>query len=112
MDFNVHCHDCGSVWLAVPQSSQWWRGKRRKEQGYFDAVGVSGEECGCVPVVQEPDAPFRVFGYEDTGKEFDVPFHTFTKAVRALINAKKAGLMDVWISGVSPKVEQRLNFGC
>ena len=108
-DYNVQCRNCGSVWLAVPKSPQWWRGKQRDEAGYLDAVCVSGEECGCLKKTVQPDSPFRVFGYgTEFGEEFDVPHHSFTAAVRDYREAKKSGLLDIWISGVSKPVEQRL----
>jgi hypothetical protein len=108
-EYNVQCVNCGSVWTAVPKSAQWWRGKQKADVGKLDAVRVTGEECGCIKKPQDPDAPFRIFGFgTEYGEEIDVPFHCFTSAVRAYRSAKKSGLLDIWITGVSKPVEQRL----
>lgn len=109
VDYNVQCISCGSVWQAVPKSSQWWRSKKCDEAGKLDAVHVTGEECGCVKEKREPNAPIRVFGFgTEYGEEFDVPYHSFTKAVSAYRSAKDSGILDIWISGVSKPVEYRL----
>ena len=109
LEFYVQCINCGSFWAAVPKSPQWWRAKKRHEDGYLDAIGVKGEVCGCIKKQDEPDAPFRVFGFgTEYGEELDQPFHRFTEAVTAYRNGLKSGLLDIWISGVSKPVESRL----
>lgn len=105
-EYNVQCIVCSSVWSPLPKSPLWWAAKKRDEQGYLDALGVSGERCGCIKTPREPNAPFRVFG-SDMMQDFDVPFYSFTKAVKAYWGLK-GHVDDIYISGVSPKVEKHL----
>ena len=106
--YNIQCIDCGSVWSPLPKSPLWWAAQKRSEQGYLDALGVTGERCGCIKTQHEPGAPFRVFGF-DMMQEFDMPFHTFVGAVKAFRRLRDS-VDDVFISGVSPKVEQQLRW--
>ena len=107
--YNVHCVSCGSVWQPLPKSPLWWAAKQRETKGYLDALHVSGEKCGCVKKVKEPNAPFRVFGYDFDCRDYDVPFTTFVKAVKAFMSANRSGDV-VFISGVSKSVEERLKY--
>lgn len=105
--FNVVCIGCHSVWTPSARSRLWWKAKKRADQGYLDALPVTGEECGCVKEKREPDAPYRVFGFDDMCVEFDMPFTAFTDAVKEYLDASR-GLCTVFIQGVSPKVEAQL----
>lgn len=105
--YNVHCVDCGSVWQPLFKSPLWWQAHQRAEKGYLDALHVSGEKCGCKKPVREPNAPFRVFGYDFECRDYDVPFHSFVAAAKAFISANRSG-DTVFIHGVSDKVQQEL----
>lgn len=105
--FNVECRACGTVWSPSFRSPLWWRAKKWDESGHLDALCVSGEDCGCQKKAVQPNAPYRVSGFDDDGKEFDRPFKSFTEAVAAYLTEAR-GLSTVFIEGVSPEVEQRL----
>ncbi len=109
-EFNVHCRSCGAVWTPGFRSPLWWQAKHSYETlpERLDVLHVSGKECGCVEPLSEPNAPYRVFGFTDDCQDFDVPFTSFTKAVRAYLKEYRAGL-DVWIDGVSLDVRRRLD---
>jgi hypothetical protein len=107
-EYNVQCIACGSVWSPLSMSPLWWAAKKRAEQGYLDALDVTGERCGCIPRPREPDAPFRVFGY-DMMRGFDVPFNSFVGAVTSYRKLKDR-VDNVFISGVSSKVEEQLRW--
>ena len=108
-EFYVACIRCQHVWAPSARSPLWWRAKKHAGRGYLDALHVTGEECGCVNVEEkrEPDAPYRVLGFDDMGVEFDIPFTSFADAVKAFRNALR-GHCTVFIQGVSPAVEARL----
>src|SRR5579872_2125226 len=80
--YNVFCRACGTVWQPGVRTSLWWQAKKRSEKGFLDALPVSGRECGCVRQPHDPDAPIRVFGYDDMCEDFDIPFHSIVDAVR------------------------------
>ncbi len=106
--YNIHCISCGSVWQPKVKSPLWWQAHQRAtKHGYLDALHVSGEKCGCVKVVREPNAPFRVFGFDFDCREYDVPFQTFVGAVKAFMSANRSG-DTVFIHGVSNNVEQKI----
>ncbi|MCX6703154.1 MAG: hypothetical protein NTV02_00485 [Candidatus Zambryskibacteria bacterium] len=105
--YNVHCMECGSVWQPLAKSPLWWAAKQRAEKGFLDALHVSGKKCGCVKEERQPNAPFRVFGYDFDCRDFNIPFTTFMGPVKAFIEANKSGDV-VFIQGVSSSVEQRL----
>jgi hypothetical protein len=107
--YNVECVNCGSIWQPQIKSPLWWRAKKREEDGKLDAVGATGEECGCIKRVSNPNAPFRVLGYDDMGGEFDQPFATFVSAVRAFKNARSQGDI-VFIMGVSDAVQEKIKW--
>jgi hypothetical protein len=105
--FNVVCINCNAVWAPAAESSLWWQAKKRNERGNLDALPVTGEECGCVKVKSDPDAPYRVFGFDDECRDFDIPFDSFAEAVKEYREASRS-MCTVFIAGVSPAVEQRL----
>ena len=107
--YNVACFDCGDVFQPRIKSPLWWRCKQREDKGFLDAVHVYGEECGCRPkeVVRNPNAPFRVFGYDMLGENFDMSFNRMTDAMKAFIKLKQ-GPDIVFITGVSKVVQDRL----
>ena len=107
--FNILCRACGSIWQPGARTRLWWQAKKRADDGKLDALAVSGEECGCVKAVREPEAPLRVFGYDDMCEDFDIPYYSFTDAVRKFRKLHANGGYVVFISGVSPKVETMLN---
>lgn len=109
MKYNVECVECGKVFTPGEKSSLWWMAKKHADQGYLDAVHVSGTQCGCVESLNFPEAPFRVFGFDDECREFNFPLSTFSDAVRQYLVLRR-GLNVVFIKGVSQKVERRLDW--
>jgi len=107
----VECKDCRQVWQPALRSPLWWLAKQRADKGKLDAPMVSGEKCGCIRPQHEPNAQFRVFGYNDLCEDFDIPCHTFTAAVRKYRDFERHGGFIVFISGVSDEVRQRIDFG-
>lgn len=108
--YNVECMDCGQVFTPTVRSALWWRAKKRDEQGYLDALRITGKDCGCVEQPARPDAPFRVFGYDDMCVDFDIPCDTFAIAVQKYRRLDRAGCV-VFITGVSDAVEDKLRLG-
>lgn len=106
---NVECIDCGHV-STVTDSPLWWRAKKASDGGRLDAIGISGVECGCKRPIRNPDAPYRVFGFTDRGREYDTPFNTFVAAVKAFRDRYNLG-ETVFIKGVSPAIADKLKFG-
>jgi hypothetical protein len=106
--FDVVCIACNDIWTPVARSPLWWKAKKRADKGYLDALHVTGQECGCIQKQCEPDALYRVFGFDDMCHEFDMPFTSFTDAMREYLDASR-GLCTVFIHGVSPRVMARLN---
>src|SRR3984957_17649397 len=103
--YNVHCVACDAVCQPPPKSPLWWQAKQRVEHAFLDAWHVCGEKCGCVKQRVRPEAPFRVFGYDDMCRDFDIPFATFTAAVKEFMDANRYGCI-VFIEGVSENVRQ------
>ena len=108
--YNVECLDCGAVFNPAPQTPLWYQADQRAKKGFLDCVRVSGEKCGCVKKQSQPNAPFRVFGYDDMCKDFDVGFETFTAAVKKFIELNRVGMYTVFISGVSESVQSKLSW--
>ena len=121
--YNVVCINCDSVFFIqlhfrscisylnfqpLPKSSLWWQAKKYAEL-YLDALPISGEECGCLKKVREPNAPYCVFGFDDMCRDFDAPFTSFTKAVGMYLRLAREGMNIVFINGVSPSVEEKLH---
>jgi hypothetical protein len=108
-DYNVLCVDCDAVYQPRVGTPRWWEAKRRAESGKLDALPIDGKTHGCIRKEIRSDAPFRVFGYDDLGGEYDAPFYSFVKAVKAFREADQYGDM-VFISGVSDAVVQKLKW--
>lgn len=105
--YNVMCMDCGTVFTPRSKSSLWWQAHKRANEGYLDALYVSAENHGCV-VTRSPDAPFRVFGYTMDAEDFDMPFNSFTAAMKCYIEMVNRRSI-VCITGVSVAVKSRLS---
>ena len=106
--YNVECMVCGQVFTPTIRSSLWWQAKQREEQGYLDALRVSGKECGCIAQPVRPDAPFRVVGYDDMCVDFDIPCDTFVDVIKV---CRQLGAGDTFfITGVSDAVSDKLCF--
>jgi hypothetical protein len=109
--YDVVCMSCDQVFQPLPRSPLWWQAKKSADGGRLDAITVTGEECGCEPKTVEPDAPYRVFGFNEFYEDFDRPFKIFTEAVsfyRRLV--KENPLSTIFISGVSKRVSNKLEF--
>lgn len=104
------CIHCSTIFTPPPGSSLWWQAKQRAEKGFLNAIPVSGEECGCIKKPLRPDAPFRVFGYDDICTDFDIPRDTFVQVVKIFMDLNKSGANIVYISGVSRAVEEKLTY--
>lgn len=65
------------------------KGRCPRSKGYIDAIFVSGKEHGCVETPVDPDAPYRVIGFDFECQNFDIPFHSLFLAVRAMIRLER-----------------------
>jgi hypothetical protein len=108
--FNVACGSCGDVFTPTLKSALWWKAKKRADMGYLDALRISGVECGCVTPLAHPNASFRVLGYDDLLRGYNIPFDKFTDAVREFRKARRDGEI-VYITGVSEAVKSKLVYG-
>ncbi len=110
--YNVVCRNCAGVWTPAVRSSLWWRAKKAADSGRLDAIHVSGEECGCIEkkTVVQPDAPYRVFGYDGDCRDYDIPCTTLVKAIAVFKKCAASGDV-VFIQGVSHALEDRLKYG-
>lgn len=109
-EYNVWCEHCDAVFQPPVGSALWWQAKQRAEKGFLDAIYVSGVRHGCVTFreTREPEAPYRVFGYDCFLEDYDIPCQNFIEAVK-IFKAKCQCCLDVvFISGVSPAVRDRL----
>lgn len=106
----VVCTNCGAVFTPAMRSPLWWMAKQAADKGRLDAIGISGERCGCIRKPEKPEAPFRVFGYDDMCENFDVPCDTFLKAVRLYRKLSRAGGYVMFISGVSEAVRRKMDW--
>jgi hypothetical protein len=107
--YNVECMNCGSVWQPLARTPLWWRAKQRADNGKLDAAGATGEECGCIKRVREPNAPFRVFGYDMMCEDFDLPFYRIVDALSTFKKLHADGDI-VFISGISNAVVEKLKW--
>lgn len=107
--YDVWCERCGNVWTPRVHSALWWKAHQRAQKGFLDAHCAKPNECGCVEKRVQPNAPFRVFGYDGFGIEFDAPCHTFVEAMRVFIANRSSGV--VFIKGVGENVRHRLDYG-
>lgn len=105
----VECIDCGNVYSPAPKSSAWWQAVQNAKEGRNTYVGA--KECGCSQVkpVRQPDAPYRVFGYDMLCEDFDIPFERFTDAV-ATFRRLNSGPDVVFIKGVSDAVNDHVHY--
>jgi hypothetical protein len=110
--YNVFCQQCGSVWQPALKSPLWWQAKQLADTGRLDALCVSPQKCGCVEgrPQRNPKAPFRVFGYDGFCEDFDILCTTFVQAAKRFLNSSRGGDI-VHISGVSKRVQDRLEYG-
>lgn len=112
--YNVYCWNCGRVWQPVEKSALWHKAKRRVEEGYLDALAASAQECGCQPEIVEPEAPYRVVGYNEMCEDFDLPFDSLVAAARTYLELAKDWSLNVCFvrkltqKGKPSKVELRL----
>jgi len=109
ISFNVHCIQCGNVFSPRERTPLWWRAKQRADKGYLDALPCTEKDCGCERVEQkhEPDAPFRVSGFDMELNSFDVGLYTFSEAVKQFRHSLD-NFCTVSIQGVSPSVQRML----
>ena len=105
--YNVECMNCGQVFTPTIRSPVWWRAKKREEEGYLDALRITGEDCGCIEQPARPEVPFRVFGYDSMCVDFNIPCDTFVAAVQTYRRLNRTGCV-VFITGVSNAVRQKL----
>lgn len=108
--YTVVCNECGQYFYPLVKSPLWWRAKKKADEGFFDALYVSGRDCGCVKERYRPEAPFRVLGYDMDCSEYDIPCDTFVQAVTLFRKCKRYGDV-VFIEGVSKAVEDAIRYG-
>jgi len=108
--YNVVCLECGQVWQPTAQSPLWWKAKKSADSGRLDAIHVSGEDCGCIQPKADPDAPFRVFGYDGMCIDFDYPCQTSVETIKIYRECLKVGDI-VFATGLSDAVIDRLQYG-
>lgn len=105
--YYVYCMDCGQDFSPAYMTSLWWQAKKHADHGYLDALLISGTKCGCKKKPSQPNAPFRVFGYDDLCVDFDVPHNGMIEAMKMYLECSRTGCV-VFIKGVSRRVERRL----
>lgn len=105
--YNVVCSHCGGIINPSEGSPLWWKARQKELEGFLDAAHCTGEECGCVEPRREPNAPIRVFGYDYDCDDFDIPFYSFTKAVRKFREFQSHGFV-VFITGISDRVKHAI----
>jgi hypothetical protein len=110
-DYNVVCMSCGQVFTPGAKTPLWWLAKQHADAGHLDVPHIPGERCGCVERRYRPNAPFRVFGYNDLCEDLDIPFDTFMAAVKKYRELRNKGMYVVFISGVSEAVRVKLELG-
>lgn len=111
-EYNVYCVACGAVFQPEIRSHHWWVAKKWADRGYLDAVTISAEQHGCFEAKRprrDPDAPFRVFGYDCMCVDFDIPYHRFTDAIKKFLELQR-GPDVVFISGISDAVKERISW--
>lgn len=110
VEYNVCCISCGAVFQPPFHSPLWWKAHKHATEhpDIISAMGVSGEECGCVRRILSPDAPYRLLDHDFDGWPIDVPLWRFTDAIKAFRTRQRCGFPI--LVGVSRKVEARL--GC
>ena len=109
-DYNVFCRECGKVWQPEESTPLWWKAKKHSKR-YLSALSVSGEECGCNPAKLEPDAPYRVFGYDAYSQTFDLPFWSLVKAVQKYLELSKDHTIEVFFTderGITRNLSRRV----
>jgi hypothetical protein len=106
--YQVWCESCGSVYTPPIHSATWWKAKQRADEGFLDALCVSGTECGCVekrPVISEEN--FGIIGYTMDCFDFTIKCKTFVDLCKAARQMKNGDTF--WIIGpVSQAVKDRL----
>ena len=107
--YNVECMDCGQVFTPAGHSPLWWQAKQRADRGFLDALRIRWKSCGCIQEVENPNAPFRVFGYDDLCEDFNIPCNSFVAAIKSF--RKLRPMSVVFITGVSDVVAHRLQYG-
>lgn len=99
----VTCESCSRTFRPSFGNSVWHRAYRRLTTESHDLVWVggrrvpepmpvSGKECGCKRVISnESDPPYRVVGFTDEFKEFDIPCESFVQAATELVYQNRRG---------------------
>ena len=105
--YNVYCHSCERVFQPSPRSPLWWRAKKAADLGRMDAIGVSGEECGCIRTIEKPDAPYRVVGYSDDYREYNIPCFTLVEAFN-LFRKYRPWDIVAFVDNTRPKGQSKL----
>lgn len=114
-EYNVECIDCGQVWQPSKGSKAWWYAKQEVEKhpNRLSAPVVTAKICGCryEEPKENPDAPYRVLGYNDLCEDFDHGFNKFTDAVRLYREYERRGMYTVFTRGISDRVEMAIRLG-
>ena len=107
--FNVICGNCRQVFSPVEKSPAWWKAKKAADKGRLDAITVSAKDCGCEQIIVEPDAPFRVIGYDDLCQNYNIPCNTFVLAVQTYLSRIRHGEI-AFLLGISQKMKDHLRW--
>jgi hypothetical protein len=75
---------------------------------------ITPEECGCRKKIVDPDAPYRVVGYNDWSEEYDIPFYSIVSAIKMFHEMERRCdlaffVNKLTINGKPSRVEIRLN---
>ncbi len=89
--YNVTCLACGRVWTPGQGSPLWWKASKRAQEGYLDALRVNSRDCGCKEPQALPEAPYRVMGYDDMCRDFDLPFDSLVQAAQKYLELERSG---------------------
>ena len=110
-EYNVYCSHCGSVFSPLVKSPLWWKAKKRAYKGFLDAHWCKPSECGCIEErpISNPDAPYRVLGYDMMCSNYNVPFTNFIEAVKFFRERVSFGDV-VFPQGLSDKVVRKIEY--
>lgn len=110
----VECIDCGGSWEPPQGSPAWWYAKQQTEKNpkRLDCPKIRSKMCGCGHQKhKEQDALYHVSGYNDLCEDFDYGFDKFTDAIRLYRERECDPMCEVFITGISKRVEHAIKFG-
>lgn len=106
--YAVECLACGDIFEV--EAGPFWD-EAHKKFASIPLPGplfIEGERCGCCKLRRDPEAPYRVFGYNDSFEEFEYPFHDPMRAATQYLLARMNPLLTVFVSGFEGEEHERL----